>query len=60
MNRKSKNNWSKLSYEEMLLHSVQKIIVLLLLGNETWKDIKIIDAINSRQNVLIKKDPLYR
>ena len=60
MNRKSKNNWSKLSYEEMLLHSVQKIIVLLLLGNETWKDIKIIDAINSSQNVLIKKDPLYR
>ena len=60
MNRKSKNNWSKLSYEEMLLHSVQKIIVLLLLGNETWKDIKIIDAINSSQKVLIKKDPLYR
>ena len=60
MNRKSKNNWSKLSYEKMLLHSVQKIIVLLLLGNETWKDIKIIDAINSSQKVLIKKDPLYR
>ena len=49
----------------MLLHSVQKIIkkhtlVLLLLGNETWEAIKIIDAINSSQKLLIKKDPLYK